>query len=450
MLAARSRSYKERRAEGRARRKDAPRSGHARWEADPERPDPVMRLEASNATRVADLVPVRYGRMIASPFAFLRGAAQLMADDLAHTPVSGFRVQACGDAHLANFGVFATPERNLVFDVNDFDETLPAPWEWDVKRLAASVAVAADNLNIEQPARTAAVEGAVRAYRERMNELGPQSPLDVWYDRVDVKRVLAIARQERAKDLEEALCVAKVRHRTSLGALPKLTAMVGGRRRIVDRPPLIVHDAIEDCDAEKMLARYVGSLPPDRRPLLERWTIVDAARKVVGVGSVGTRCYLVLLMDHDGRTPLFLQLKEANEAVTAPHAGPSEFTHQGQRVVVGQRLMQAASDIFLGWTTDGDRHYYVRQFRDMKGSVNLDAMTESGFGAYARLCGRVLARAHARSGDAAGISGYLGRGRTFDEAVAEFAYAYAHQTELDHAALVAAVRAGRVAALEAH
>jgi len=447
MLPAEAMSYEQRRAAGRSRRKDVPRSWHARWDPDPSRPDPVERLEATNATRVADLVPVRYGRMVASPFAFLRGSAQLMADDLASTPVTGYRVQACGDAHLANFGVFATPERNLVFDVNDFDETLPAPWEWDVKRLAASVAVAAGNLSIEGRARTAAVEGTVRAYRERMNELGQRSPLDVWYERVDVKRVLALAREERAKDLKEALCVAKVRHRTSLGALPKFTAVVEGRRRIVDRPPLIVHDAIEDRDAEKMLARYVESLPPDRRPLLERWKIVDAALKVVGVGSVGTRCYLVLLMDHDGRTPLFLQLKEANDAVTAVYAGPSEFVHQGQRVVVGQRLMQAASDIFLGWTTDGDRHYYVRQFRDMKGSVNLDAMTESGFATYARLCGRVLARAHARSGDAAAIGGYLGRGGSFDEAVAVFADRYAQQTEQDHAALAGAVRAGQVTAL---
>nr|WP_255626102.1 DUF2252 domain-containing protein [Dermatobacter hominis] len=406
----------------------------------------MVRLGVSDAGRLADLVPVRYGRMMASPFAFLRGAAQLMSDDLASTPVTGYRVQACGDAHLANFGVFATPERNLVFDVNDFDETLPAPWEWDVKRLAASVAVAAGNLNLEARERTAAVEGTVRAYRERMGELGPMSPLDVWYDRVDVQRVLAIAREEQAKDLEEALCVPKVRHRTSLGALPKFTTVVGERRRIVDKPPLIAHDEIEDRDATQMLERYVESLPADRRPLLERWTIVDAARKVVGIGSVGTRCYLVLLMDHDGRTPLFLQLKEANDAVIAPYAGPSEFEHQGQRVVVGQRLMQAASDIFLGWTTDGDRHYYVRQFRDMKGSVNLDVMTASGFATYARLCGRVLARAHARSGDAAAIAGYLGRRRTFDEAVAEFADAYAQQTERDHSALVGAVRAGRVRA----
>jgi uncharacterized protein (DUF2252 family) len=409
----------------------------------------VARLEESNATRVAELVPVRYGRMVVSPFAFLRGAALLMADDLAGTPVAGLRVQACGDAHLANFGVFATPERNLVFDVNDFDETLPAPWEWDVKRLATSVAVAARNLDIDDGRRAMAVQGAVRAYRERMNELGPMSPLDVWYERIDVQRVLAIARQERAKDLEEGLCVAKVTHRTSLSALPKFTAVVGDRRRIIDKPPLIVHDEVEDRDAEMMLARYVESLPPDRRPLLERWRIVDAARKVVGIGSVGTRCYLVLLMDHDGRTPLFLQLKQANEAVTAPHAGPSAFPHQGQRVVVGQRLMQAASDIFLGWTTDGDLHYYVRQFRDMKGSVNLDVMTESGFAAYARLCGRVLARAHARSGDAAAIGGYLGRRPTFDDAVAAFAEAYADQTERDHAALVDAVRSGRVVATPA-
>jgi uncharacterized protein (DUF2252 family) len=407
----------------------------------------VARLEASNANRVPDLVSVRYERMLVSPFAFLRGAAVLMADDLAGTPVTGQRVQVCGDAHLANFGVFATPERNLVFDVNDFDETLPAPWEWDVKRLAASVAVAARNLNIDEPARSAAVEGTVRAYRERMRELGPMSPLDVWYERVDVQRVLAIAREERAKDLKDALCVAKVRHRTSLGALPKYTTIVEGRRRIVDKPPLIAHDAIEDRDAEKMLAHYVESLPPDRRPLLERWNIVDAARKVVGVGSVGTRCYLVLLMDNDGRTPLFLQLKEANEAVTAPYAGPSEFTHQGQRVVVGQRLMQAASDIFLGWTSDGGHDYYVRQFRDMKGSVNLDVMTESGFATYARLCGCVLARAHARSGDAAAIGGYLGRRPTFDEAVAAFADAYSDQTERDHAALVDAVHLGRVTAV---
>jgi uncharacterized protein (DUF2252 family) len=437
----------ERAADGKAARNAVPRSSHADWDPPPKRRDPVAVLEDQAATRVQDLVPIRHGRMLTSAFAFYRGAAAIMAADLASTPTSGIRVQACGDAHVSNFGLFASPERALLFDINDFDETLPAPWEWDVKRLAASVAVAARNLNIEQGARTAAVEGTVRAYRERMIELGPMSPLDVWYDRVDVQRVLAIAREERANDLKDALCVAKVRHRTSLGALPKFTAIVEGRRRIVDKPPLIVHDAIEDRDAEKMLARYMESLPPDRRPLLERWTIVDAARKVVGVGSVGTRCYLVLLMDHDGRTPLFLQLKEAKEAVTAPHAGPSEFTHQGQRVVVGQRLMQAASDIFLGWTTDGDRHYYVRQFRDMKGSVNLDVMTESGFATYARLCGRVLARAHARSGDAAAIGGYLGRRRTFDEAVAVFADAYSYQTELDHAALVDAVRSGRVTAL---
>jgi uncharacterized protein (DUF2252 family) len=387
--------------------------------------------------------------MVLSPFAFLRGAAVLMAADLAGTPVTGLQVQACGDAHLANFGVFATPERNLVFDVNDFDETLPAPWEWDVKRLATSVAVAGRNLGIEEPACTSAVQGAVRSYREHVNKLGSMTPLDVWYERADVAQVLAIARQERVTGLKEALCVAKVRHRTSLTALPKFTVVVGDRRRIVDAPPLILHEPIAERDAEMLLAAYRESLPADRRPLLDRWVIVDAVRKVVGVGSVGTRCYLVLLMDHDGRTPLFLQLKEAGEAAAAPYVGRSEFKQQGQRVVVGQRLMQAASDIFLGWTSDGTRDFYVRQFRDMKGSVNLDVMTVSGFAAYARLCGHVLAGAHARSGDIATIGGYLGRGRNFDEAVAAFAHAYADQTERDHAALMDAVRSHRVhAALE--
>jgi uncharacterized protein (DUF2252 family) len=423
-----------------------PRSRHAEWQPDPHRADPILRLQDSNANRLPDLVPVRYARMLASPFAFLRGSAGLMADDLATTPVTGVSVQACGDAHLGNFGVFATPERHLVFDVNDFDETLPAPWEWDVKRLAASVAVVARNLRIAEPAQGRVVQGAVRAYRERMNELSAMSPLDVWYARVDVEQVLAIARQERAQDLESALRIGKVRHRTSLGALPKYTAVIDGQRRIVDNPPLIVHDEMDGGVAQKMLARYVESMPTDRKRLLDRWVIVDAVRKVVGVGSVGTRCYLLLLTDHDGRTPLFLQLKEALEPVAARYAGPSEFTHQGQRVVVGQRLMQAASDIFLGWTNGEGHDYYVRQFRDMKGSVNLDVMNEPGFATYARLCGQVLARAHARSGDAAMIGGYLGRGQAFDIAIAAFALAYADQTERDHAALVDAVRDGRVAA----
>jgi uncharacterized protein (DUF2252 family) len=334
----------------------------------------------------------------------------------------------------------------LFFDVNDFDETLPGPWEWDVKRLAASVAVVARNLGITDATYREAIEGAVRGYRERMGELAGMGPLDIWYERVDVGQVLAIARRAQATDLQEALRVPKVRHRTSLTALPKFTTVIDGRRRIIENPPLICHDAIGDAGAEKIMSAYVESLPPDRRPLLQRWQIVDAARKVVGVGSVGTRCYLVLLMDHDGRTPLFLQLKEADDSVLARHVGPSEHSHQGERVVIGQRLTQAASDIFLGWTTDGSHHYYVRQFRDMKGSVNLDVMTATGFATYARLCGQVLARAHARTGDAAAIAGYLGRGPRFDRALMEFADVYADQTERDHGALAAAVRAGRVAA----
>jgi uncharacterized protein (DUF2252 family) len=384
--------------------------------------------------------------MLESPFAFLRGAAVVMANDLAGTPTTGVRVQACGDAHLANFGVFATPERNLVFDVNDFDETLPAPWEWDVKRLVASIAIAGANLEIHGAENRQITQGAAAAYHSGLAELAQMGPLDVWYSRLDVEQVLAIARENNAGDLRRALRVAKVRHRTSLTALPKVTTVVDGARRIIDDPPLIVHEADSADDWAKMFDGYTDSVPPDRRPLLDRYDVVDTARKVVGVGSVGTRCYLSLLMDADGRSPVFLQLKEAKESVLAPHAGASEFGNQGQRVVVGQRLMQAASDIFLGWTRWAGHDFYVRQFRDMKGSVDLDAMTSAGFASYAAICGRTLARAHARSGDAAVISGYLGTGDRFDQAAADFAASYATQNERDYAALVAAVESGRVVA----
>ncbi|MGZ4691177.1 MAG: DUF2252 domain-containing protein [Acidimicrobiia bacterium] len=440
-------SYEERRLEGRALRETVPRSAHAVWEPPSSRVDPIVQLEVSNRRRVQDLVPVRYGRMLVSPFAFLRGSAVVMANDLAGTPTTGVRVQVCGDAHLANFGVFATPERNLFFDVNDFDETLPGPWEWDVKRLAVSVGVAAANLGIAQPMNGQIVREAVQAYRRRMAELAQLGPLDVWYDRIDVNRVLDIARERKAKDLKRALRVAKVQQRTSLTALPKLTTVINGSRRIIDDPPLIVHEAPEGDDGAQMLGVYSDSLPPDRRPLLKRYSVLDTVRKVVGVGSVGTRCLLLLLMDADGRTPVFLQVEEAMPSVLAPHAGPSEFDHQGQRVVVGQRLMQAASDIFLGWTSDSGHDYYVRQFRDMKGSVNLDAMTAIGFASYATICGQTLARAHARSGDAAVISGYLGSGTRFDEAIADFAAAYSVQNDRDRAALVTAAEIGRVAAV---
>jgi uncharacterized protein (DUF2252 family) len=433
-----------RRQAGRALRKQVPRSDHGSWSPAPDRPDPLDLLEADNRPRLPDLVPVRYGRMLASPFAFLRGSAVIMAQDLAGTPVTGLRVQACGDAHLANFGVSGTPERNLVFDVNDFDETLPGPWEWDVKRLAVSVVLAGRNLQIEGRQATPAVAGAVRAYREGMAELADMGPLDVWYDRVDVAAVLDIARQERAKDLKRQLRVSKIRQRTSLRVLPRLTEQAGGTLKIIDDPPLIGHLDPEAFDGEKMIGAYAESLPPDRRPLLQRYRVLDTARKVVGVGSVGTRCYLSLLADADLRSPLFLQLKEALPAVLAPYAGPSEFAHQGQRVVVGQRVTQAASDMFLGWTSYRGHDYYVRQFKDMKGSVNLDAMTPSGFASYAQVCGRTLARAHARSGDAAAISGYLGGGPAFDQAVARFADRYAGQVAADHEALAAATRSGRV------
>jgi uncharacterized protein (DUF2252 family) len=384
--------------------------------------------------------------MLTSPFAFLRGSAVIMANDLAETPATGLRVQACGDAHLGNFGVFGTPERNLVFDLNDFDETLPGPWEWDVKRLAVSVVLAARNLRVDEGQTAMMARAAVQAYRSRMGELAAMGPLDVWYDRVDVAAVLAIAKQQQAKDLRRQLRVARVRQRTSLRVLPKLTKVADGTRKIIDDPPLIGHLDPETFDGAAMIASYAKSLPPDRRPLLERYTVLDTARKVVGIGSVGTRCYLSLLADADARSPLFLQLKEAMAAALAPHAGKSEFEHQGQRVVVGQRLMQAASDMFLGWTSDRGHDYYVRQYRDMKGSVDLDRMTANGLASYAQVCGRTLARAHGRSGDAATISGYLGRGNRFDDAVSVFAASYADQVTQDYEELVAAAQSGRVAA----
>jgi uncharacterized protein (DUF2252 family) len=437
-----------RRRAGRALRARVPRSAHESW-AVADRADPIESLAENNRTRLPDLVPVRYGRMLTSPFAFLRGSAVLMARDLATTPDTGVRVQACGDAHLGNFGVFGTPERNLVFDVNDFDETLPGPWEWDLKRLAASIVLAAGNLRIEGTQAAGVARSTVRAYRERMAELAVLGPIDVWHDRVDVAAVLAITRQARAKDLRRQLRIAKIRRRTSLQVLPRLTQVVNGTRRIVEDPPLIGHLDAETMDGAKMIAGYAGSLPSDRRPLLERYQVLDTARKVVGIGSVGTRCYLSLLTDADARSPIFLQLKEAMESVLAPHAGRSEFPHAGQRVVIGQRIMQAASDMFLGWTQYRGHEYYVRQFRDMKGSVNLDVMTPAGFASYAQICGRALARAHARSGDAALISGYLGRGDRFDRAVSRFATAYAAQVRRDHRALVAAAESGRVRAVDA-
>jgi uncharacterized protein (DUF2252 family) len=439
---------RERYEEGRSARKRAPRDAHAGWRPPPGRPDPVALLEASNRSRVPELVPIRYGRMAASPFAFLRGSATVMAHDLATIPASGIAVQACGDAHLLNFGLFATPERHLVFDVNDFDETLPGPWEWDVKRLAASVSVAARQAGFGDPLARSAAEAAVEAYHYRVGLYGRQGHLDAWYSRIDVEMLDQMATDERIRrNLSRG--VAKARRRTALRAAAKLTTVVDGRRQLVDDPPVLEHVAASDF-AERihvLYEAYAASLPDDRRHLLDRYRLVDMAFKVVGVGSVGTRCFLVLLQGVHDDDVLLLQLKEAERSVLEPFAGDSAYDHHGRRVVEGQRLMQAASDIFLGWGTGLDGyHFYFRQFRDMKGSFTTDGARPQGLTDYSRVCGWALARAHARTGNAAAIAGYLGRSDRFTRNVGEFAMAYADQTASDHAALVAAIAEGRVAA----
>jgi uncharacterized protein (DUF2252 family) len=442
-------TIEERRADGRARRADVPRSSHAGWQPPPGRPDPVALLEDRHRSRVRDLVPIRVGRMLVSPFTFLRGAAEVMAHDLASTPTTGLRVQACGDAHLLNFGVFATPERHLVFDVNDFDETLPAPWEWDVKRLAASVAVAGLGASFVPAQIDVAVGSMVRGYRTRMQQLSTMAPLDVWYDRVDVDAVILLAQQQDMPMLPTGgHLLERARHHTSLAALPKLTELVEGERRIIEDPPLILHAHHHFDVPRTAFDAYLSTLARDRRALLDHYRVVDAARKVVGVGSVGTRCHIVLLMDADGDAPLFLQIKEAEVSVLAPYAGASACQNEGERVVTGQRLMQAASDVFLGWAVGPyGNHYYVRQLRDMKGAVSIDRLGPDELARYAMLCGVTLARAHARSGDSAAIAGYLGAGDQFDRAIASFAHCYANQTVADHAALERAVEAGRIEAV---
>jgi uncharacterized protein (DUF2252 family) len=417
---------------GRALRKRVPRSSHAVWSPDRNRA-PLRALEETNRRRVPELVAIREARMRASPFAFLRGAPAVMAADLATTPVTGIRAQVCGDAHLLNFGLFATPERNLVFGLNDFDETLPGPWEWDVKRLATSFVVAARTVGFGQAAGREAVLAAVRTYREQLARFAGMRLLEVWYSRVDAATIVALAHGRQRRAVAERL--ARAEHHTNLDALPRLTEAVGGGRRFVEDPPLLTH--VSECGAgwiEEVLGRYQASLPAERRQLLRRFRAHDAARKVVGVGSVGTRCYVVLLLGDRDDDPLLLQVKQATTSVLEPYAGRSRHRHHGRRVVSGQRLLQTASDIFLGWTGDGIAQYYVRQLWDMKGSVNIEAMPPRDLVAYGRLCGWVLARAHARSGDAVAISGYLGSSDRFDRAVASFAEAYADQSEADYAA----------------
>jgi uncharacterized protein (DUF2252 family) len=380
--------------------------------------------------------------MSASPFAFLRGAAAVMAGDLASSPTTDLRVQSCGDAHLLNFGIFASPERELVFDVNDFDETLPAPFEWDVKRLAASVMVAGRDQSFSKTRSAAAARAAAETYRTQMTAFASMGHLDVWYAHMDVNDLLALMRQAEARRLESKV-VRKAEQATSLGALGKLTTVVNGERRIKDDPPLVEHLQTRH-EPTQAVRRYVRSLADDRRVLLSRYHLVDSARKVVGVGSVGTDDAVVLLLGDSDSDPLFLQVKEAQTSVLAPFAGASMYANQGQRVVEGQRLMQAASDIFLGWTRVKERHYYVRQLRDMKGSINIEKLTESELVDYARGCGAALARAHACSGDPVAISAYVGGGKAFDQAMSRFAIAYAAQTDSDHQRLVEALKSGEL------
>ena len=442
------RSRDERLDIGRALRDRVPRKSHAAWTPSDKRRDPIGILEESNRDRVQHLVPIRYGRMLRSPFTFLRGSAGLMASDLATTPNSGIAVQACGDCHLLNFGLFATPERNLIFDINDFDETLPAPWEWDVKRLAVSFAVAArDNRRSDEDARDTAV-ACVGAYREHLRDDSKLSPLDVWYEHIDMQSLIDNAPDVETKKRRQELAE-QARRRIGEFLFPKISAPVGGRQRLVDQAPLLFHSEDKDQEANIRdgIEAYRSSLPDDRRVLFDRYRLEDFAAKVVGIGSVGTRCFVGLFFSAEGH-PLLLQFKEAGTSVLAPYAGKSIYENQGQRIVVGQRLMQSASDIFLGWTK-GRRgyHFFGRQLRDMKFSLPIEELSIGQMKRYAEFCGMTLARAHAKSGDAALISGYLGKTDTFDAAIGDFALAYADQTERDHAALVAAARAGRIGAL---
>jgi len=431
----------ERRAAGRALRNKVPRSSHAAWAAAADRPDPLRLLEEQNRTRLEHLVPLRYERMAVSPFTFLRGAAIMMAYDLVATPVTGITAQICGDAHLNNFGIYATPERNQVFDVNDFDETLPGPWEWDTKRLAASIVLGGRANGFSAAINKQAVLGCVQAYREHMWKYSEMRHIDVWYSRIDYENSMQFVHPTFRWYIDKQRD--KSRQRSSLQAFPKLTIQVDGRHRFKDEPPLIAH--LHDDELAQQLRGLVESYRPtvqeDRQVLISKYSCVDVAQKVVGVGSVGTRCYVLLLLGNDSNDPLLLQIKESQASVLERHLGPSVYPNHAQRVVCGQRLMQAASDLFLGWTRLGSTDYYLRQLRDMKLTVDIETLIPEGFVEYCRFCGWALARAHARSGDSAQISGYLGRSNAFDRAIAAFAEIYADQTTRDHAALVAAMQA---------
>jgi uncharacterized protein (DUF2252 family) len=450
----------ERESAGKVARRRAPRSIQGRWEPGPDRPDPVEILEEQDRTRVPELIAIRHGRMLVSPFTFYRGAAGIMAADLGVTPRSGLDVQLCGDAHLSNFGVFAAPDRRLIFDINDFDETFPGPFEWDVKRLAASFAVAGRDRGFKKRDRQEVVATAARAYREAMRRLAAERSVDVWYERVDlevIEQYRSQVNRKVARNFDKAK--AKAESKNSLRALTKLTREDNGELRIISDPPLIVPieelvpkgklKAVKTGMAE-LVDQYRGTLSPDIRNLADRYRFVHVAHKVVGVGSVGTRCWIVLMLGRDSNDPLFLQVKEAGPSVLAPFASGGRYKHQGRRVVEGQRLMQAASDILLGWLTaeegiDGQRRdFYVRQLWDGKGSAQIEEMTLYSMGLYAELCGGTLARAHARSGDSIAIASYLGGNEKFDQAMAGFAEAYAEQNERDYEAFSAAAKAGKV------
>ncbi|MFH9430614.1 DUF2252 domain-containing protein [Streptomyces sp. NPDC017615] len=456
----------ERAALGKAARRRSPRSGHAVYRPAPDRPDPLTILEAQSASRVPELVPIRYGRMTESPFRFYRGAAAIMASDLSGTPVSGLTAQLCGDAHLLNFRLLASPERQLVFDINDFDETLPGPWEWDVKRLSASLVIAGRANGFDDAERARIVNSTVRSYREAMIRFAGMGNLDVWYAKIGADLLESlVAGRLRGTDSGRrnlARAMAKARTRDSLQAFDKLTETVDGRPRIAADPPLLVpagdllpeveRGALESLFRD-LVERYGRTLASDRRTLLADYRLADVARKVVGVGSVGTRCWIFLLLGRDDQDPLFLQAKEADTSVLAAHLGESRYRNQGERVVSGQRLMQATSDIFLGWERvdgiDGERRdFYVRQLRDWKGIAVPERMRPKDMRVFGELCGFTLARAHARSGDRVAIAAYLGGGDSFDRALAAFAEAYADQNERDHQTLVDAVRAGRLPAEE--
>ena len=471
-------SVDDRKAQGKAARDLADPSGHAGWKPAADRPDPVGLLEEQDATREQDLVPVRHGRMLVSPFTFYRGAAKIMAADLKDTPRAGLTVQLCGDAHLSNFGVFASPERALLFDLNDFDETLPGPFEYDVKRMSASFTIAARNNGFTKADAREATMASVRAYRESMREFSQMRTMDIWYAHLSEQELMAgieaavrsekdkaqdKAQRKQAKESEKRAkkSASKAHTRDSLQALSKLAEHVDGNYRIISQPPIVIParelsasigmspEQLQHVIHEQLRA-YRATLQPDRRALLERFEIVDVARKVVGVGSVGTRAFIVLLQGRDQEDPLFLQVKEATSSVLEDHLPKSRFKQPGERVVQGQRMMQAASDIYLGWTKGAEegRYLYWRQLRDMKGSAVVEALTPFGLEFYARQCGWTLARAHARSGDPIAIAAYLGKGDGFDRSITDFSERYADQNEQDYEAFAEAIRSGRLEAIE--